>query len=177
MTAHRLASMEATTPKTASCPAPVGSTAGTFQCMARKSVGANDPQDCDYPACGCDACLAAEIDRILAMTPEECLAAGIAEYGSEEAWRSAMAAMKAKMLATVDAHIAAHAPTPDPAVMRDYIERLTRFFIDRPEWITLAEEARGYIGALTQATAAAKGDGGEGVLTPKHAPNPNPTGS
>lgn len=27
-----------------------------FKCMAREgSVGANDPQDCDHPNCGCDA--------------------------------------------------------------------------------------------------------------------------
>ena len=39
-------------------------------------------------------------------------------------------------------------PTPDPAVMRDYIDRLTRFYIDNSAWVALAEEARGYIGAL-----------------------------
>ncbi len=39
-------------------------------------------------------------------------------------------------------------PTPDPAVMRDYIDRLTRFYMDNPAWVALAEEARGYIGTL-----------------------------
>jgi hypothetical protein len=95
-----------------------------------------------------------EIEDILAMTDEECLAAGIAEYGSEEAWRAAMAALKAKMLATVDAHMAAQKPTPDPAVMANYIDKLTRFFIDNTEWVRLSEEARGYIGALEPHSAS-----------------------
>jgi hypothetical protein len=49
----------------------------------------------------------AEIERILAMTDEECMAAGIAEYGSEEAWRKAMADLRQRMLDAVDAHILA----------------------------------------------------------------------
>lgn len=36
-----------------------------------------------------------------------------------------------------------------PAVaMRDYIDKLTRFWFGNLEWVRLAEEARGYIGAL-----------------------------
>lgn len=49
-------------------------------------------------------------------------------------------------------------PTPDSAVMRDYIDKLTRFYIANAKWVALAEEARGYIGALG------------GVLTMKPAP-------
>ncbi len=90
-----------------------------------------------------------DIERILAMTDEECLAAGIAEYGSEEAWRAAMAALKHKML-----QAAGLMPMPDPLVMRAYIDRLTRFYIDNPAWVALCEEARGYIGALAEQTQA-----------------------
>ncbi len=39
-----------------------------------------------------------EIERILVMTDGECLAEGVREYGSEEAWRKAMAYLKANML-------------------------------------------------------------------------------
>lgn len=42
------------------------------------------------------------IDRIIAMTDAECLAAGIAEYGSEEAWRAEMALLKERMLLVVN---------------------------------------------------------------------------
>lgn len=111
-----------------------------------------------------------ELRGILAMTDEECRAVGIAEFGSEDAWHAAMAELKFKMLTAADAHVAAKAPTPDPAVMRDYIERLTRFFIDRPEWVTLAEEARGYIAALAPQAPVAAGNGGEGRHRPEHAP-------
>lgn len=44
----------------------------------------------------------AEIERILAMTPEECLAEGIKEYGSEEAFHAAMNKMRDDMLAMVE---------------------------------------------------------------------------
>lgn len=39
-------------------------------------------------------------------------------------------------------------PTPDPAVMRDYILRMSAYFMGNPGWAALAEEARGYVGAL-----------------------------
>lgn len=32
--------------------------------------------------------------------------------------------------------------------MRDYILRMSAFFMDNPAWTALAEEARGYVGAL-----------------------------
>lgn len=95
-----------------------------------------------------DLDIEAELARIEAMTDEDCRLAGIAEYGSEEAWRAAMAMLKAKLLACIK-------PTPDPAVMRDYIDRLTRFYIDNAEWVRLANEARGYIGALKEDAAVA----------------------
>lgn len=47
----------------------------------------------------------AKVERILAMTDAECLAAGIFEYGSEEAWRKAMASSKKNMLAQANAQI------------------------------------------------------------------------
>lgn len=28
--------------------------AAGWRCAARHAVGANDPQDCDWPTCGCD---------------------------------------------------------------------------------------------------------------------------
>lgn len=42
------------------------------------------------------------IERIMAMTPEECRQAGIAEFGSEEAYHKAMGEMRERMLRTVD---------------------------------------------------------------------------
>ncbi len=47
-----------------------------------------------------------------------------------------------------EAVIEADIPTPDPATMRDYIDKLTRFYFENPEWVKLCEEARGYIGAI-----------------------------
>ena len=44
----------------------------------------------------------AEIERILSMTDEECRVAGIAEFGSEEAWRAEMTAVRDRMLAAID---------------------------------------------------------------------------
>lgn len=41
------------------------------------------------------------IEKILAMTDEECRLEGIAEFGSEEAWLKAMQDLKAKMLKAV----------------------------------------------------------------------------
>ncbi len=38
-------------------------------------------------------------------------------------------------------------PTPDPETMRDYIDKLTRFWFENVEWLRLCEEARGYIAA------------------------------
>ena len=40
-------------------------------------------------------------------------------------------------------------PTPHPEVMRDYIIKLTAFWIDNPDFTRLAAEARGYVGALS----------------------------
>lgn len=40
-------------------------------------------------------------------------------------------------------------PTPAPDVMRDYIIKLTAFLVDNPDFARLAEEARGYVGALS----------------------------
>lgn len=39
-----------------------------------------------------------DIEKILAMTDDECRQAGLAEFGSEEAWRKAMGELRAKML-------------------------------------------------------------------------------
>lgn len=40
----------------------------------------------------------------------------------------------------------AEKPTPDPAVLIDYIDKLTRSYVAYPKWVELREEARGYIG-------------------------------
>jgi hypothetical protein len=53
-------------------------------------------------------------------------------------------------------------PTPDPAALIDYIDKLTRFYMANPEWVRLAEEARGYIGARG------------GVLTAQSIKDPSP---
>ena len=87
-----------------------------------------------------------EADRIMAKSNDEIMADALAEFGSAEAVSAEAERIRSMMLKTVADHMA---PTPDPVVMRDYIDRLTRFFIDRPEWVALAEEARGYIGALS----------------------------
>ena len=87
----------------------------------------------------------AEADRIMARSNAEIHAEALAEFGSEEAISAAAEDIRAKLLAAA-ARVPAQVPTPDPAVLIDYIDRLTRFFIDRPEWIALAEEARNYIG-------------------------------
>ncbi len=38
--------------------------------------------------------------------------------------------------------------------LRDYIDRLTRFYIENSAWVALCEEARGYIGVLAERTQA-----------------------
>ncbi len=43
-----------------------------FRCAARAgSVGANDPQDCDWPSCGCDPYAIAVLDRYIKQTGTE----------------------------------------------------------------------------------------------------------
>lgn len=59
--------------------------------------------------------------------------------------RSALAMVRAAISGGVEAAV----PTPDPAVMRDYIIKLTRYYVEAPGWFELAEEARGYVAALS----------------------------
>ena len=94
-----------------------------------------------------EAISALEIERIFHMTDEECREVGIAEYGSEEAWRAAMDRLRDRMLVSAGGR-PAEKPTPDPAVLVEYIDKLTRFYMANPLWIALCEEARGYVGAL-----------------------------
>ncbi len=82
--------------------------------VAAKKLLSERPQD--------DA-LDEDIEKILAMTDGECLQAGIAEYGSEEAWRKAMGDLRDKMLKTVDEHMSE--PRPDgESRLREALEEM-----------------------------------------------------
>ena len=99
----------------------------------------------------------AEIERILAMTPEECRLAGIAEYGSEEAWRMAMGELRAKMLKACGLQ----QPTPSPTgtelaldEAKRHIAILTAFWMDNAAWTKAANDARAFISGVPRAALA-----------------------